>query len=165
MICRQAKEDEQEAVERLGSTDPETKDFRYLWRRYGNWNEKNNPIIVIDNAIIGFHAAAFGRIYVNSYYQLVAATHRGQGVGGMMVQELVRIGNERGCLRLKFKTPFGTDGERFWRGFGLKPFAKDEKQYLFDCVLPTTVDGFREVNCLDVPERELRRLEGKVVLL
>jgi len=136
VIVRFAVDNEQEEVEELAATDPETKDFKYLWRRYGNWG-KINPIIAfedVDGEIIGLHAVTFGtrNHYANSYYQLVAPAFRGQGVGGKMVDQMIKSAKSAECTRLKFKTPFDTDGERFWRGFGLMPFAQDEKQFLFD---------------------------------
>ena len=128
--------DDQDRVEKLSQSDKAVKEFKYLWRRYGNWgNERSYPIIAVsdeDDLLVGFHAAAFGRFYVNSYYQLVAPEVRGTGLGGRMVGFLLSEAQRLGCVRLKFKVPHDSEGQRFWEGFGLQPFGKDARHYLYD---------------------------------
>ena len=64
MVVRRAQLEDMEAVEAFSQTDPATKEFKYLWRRYQNWDAESNsrPIIAVrdDGAIVGLHAAAFG---------------------------------------------------------------------------------------------------------
>ncbi len=120
-----------------------TRDFVYCWHRWGNWDGHHAPIVAVRppvrpfdvDQVIGFHAAAFGRHYVNSYYQFLLPECRGQGLGGQMVDLLLRTAAKRGCPRLKFKVPFDSDGQRFWEGFGLRPYGKDAKHYLYDLSL------------------------------
>lgn len=132
---------DQSAVEAFAKSDPATLDFPYLWRRYKNWEKPYTfPIIAtFVDRIRGFHAAAFGKTYVNSYYQLTHPNVRGQGVGGAMVAKLIELAHERGCTRLKFKVPRISDGQRFWEGFGLRAFGEDSHHYLYDVSLEGVV--------------------------
>lgn len=169
MMTRRALVAEQEAVETLSQTDKSTKEFKYLWRRYKNWaDERSRPIVAAhDDDLFGFHAAAFGALYVNSYYQLVAAEARGRGVGGQMVEFLLREAQRLGCRRLKFKVPPGSEGQAFWEGFGLRPIGADRAHLLYDASL----DG---VSCAAdlarsevgaIPEQAMRRYERSGVRL
>lgn len=137
MNVRRAEPEEQASVEALSATDPATKDFAYLWRRYRHWAEASaRPIVAVDgDVIVGFHAAAFGSTTVNSYYQLTAPAVRGHGVGGAMVEFLIAEAHRLGCARLKFKVPFASDGQRFWEGFGLHAFGEDDRHLYFDVSL------------------------------
>lgn len=135
---RRARLDEQDAVEAMSQQDKSTKEFKYLWRRFQNWgDERSMPIVAEaeDGTLVGFHAASFGRRYVNSYYQLTLPVARGQGVGGAMVEFLIQQAHLYGSERLKFKVPPDSDGQRFWEGFGLTPCDRDEKHLLYDVSL------------------------------
>lgn len=165
MITRIATDDEQEAVEALAVQDKEVHEFKYLWRLYRNWG-KNNPIVAsaeTHDEICGFHAATFGKRnhYVNSYYQFVLPKYRGAGVGGMMVACLLTTAGVLNCTRLKFKVPFGSMGQRFWNGFELTPFGRDEKHFLYDVDISEahTPSDLKEAPCnwQSIPEKVLQR--------
>lgn len=150
------------AVEALAKTDPATKDFPYLWRRYRNWEESNaRPIVAfVDGDLLGFHAAVFGKTYVNSYYQLTHPSIRGQGVGGIMVEKLLALAHELGCSRLKFKVPKGSDGQRFWEGFGLRAFGEDDHHYVFDVSLVgVSIAADLGQASRQIPDKYLRQYE------
>jgi len=169
VTARRALPTEQEAVEALSQTDKATKEFKYLWRRFDNWTEASTPIVAVDTdgALIGFHAAAFGRAYVNSYYQLTTAQARGRRVGGTMVEFLLVEAHRLRCVRLKFKVPPGSAGQRFWEGFGVLPFATDAKHALYDISLEgvRTAADLKRADCTPPVQLQLKYLRRGATLL
>lgn len=168
MLVRRASLAEQDAVEALASTDKATKEFAYLWRRFGNWTDRSMPIVAVEaQAVVGFHAAAFGRVYVNSYYQITAPAVRGRGVGGAMVAFLLTEAQRLSCTRLKFKVPHASAGQAFWEGFGLRPFGRDPKHLLYDIALGgVTTPSHLATADHALPDEAVRRyIAGGVELL
>jgi GNAT superfamily N-acetyltransferase len=170
MEIRFALDSEQDEVENLALLDPHTKDFKYLWKLYKNWGS-TNPIVAVDEvigAVRGFHAVTFGKRnhYANSYYLYIAEGWRGQRIGGDLIQFM--LDNRRGCTRLKFKTQFGSSGKEFWEGFGLRPFAKDDVQHLFDVNISNvnTVADLRSVGTIqDIPFVAMQNYLNKGAIL
>jgi len=170
-VERAVAERHQAEVEALARSSDAVKDFVFLWRRYRMWPTEP-PFIALDGAggrLLGFHAARFGRLHVNSFYQLVAAEARGRGVGGAMVDALLAEAIRRGCSRLKFKVHPGNDGHAFWSGFGLRPFATDadETHLLFDISLSGVerASDLARVRHEAPPESVLRRYRGALKLI
>ena len=109
------------------------KDFSYTWRRWKNWENGKFPVVIsLGGDIVGLHAATFSERsgYVNSYYQAVHGDMQGKRMGGRMVNFILSVSSNMGLKRLKMKTPLGSAGHAFWRGFGLYPIGyKDEVLY------------------------------------
>jgi len=170
MKVRLATLEDQEQVETLNQLDPAVKDFKYLWRLFKNWKPNSMPIVAEkDEKLVGFHAASFGKKYVNSFYQFTHKKIRGQRVGGEMVAFLLTEAKRLEIPRLKFKVPFESDGRIFWEGFGVVPFALIPwpEELLFDICLssvwePSDLKGKGKY----VPTRTLEqfKLKGAVIL-
>jgi GNAT superfamily N-acetyltransferase len=160
---RRATLEDQAAVEALSQTDSAVKEFKYLWRRYQNWVAEHMPIIAVVEGlgVVGFHAATFGREYVNSYYQMTAPAVRGQGVGGAMVALVLNEAARVACRRLKFKVPHDSAGQRFWEGFGLRHFGTDAKHRLYDVSLAgiVTPGDLSRATVGHIPEAAARRYQ------
>lgn len=136
--------EERAQVEALSQLDKSIKDFKFNWQRWQHWHKGNYPIVVTDDQIvIGFHAATFNKRneYVNSYYQFTSLEYRGKGYGAAMVDFLLFTATKRGQTRLKMQTPKGSDGQKFWMGFGLQPFGYNRDHLFFD----VDIDGSSEV--------------------
>lgn len=165
---RRASLADQDAVERASQSDAAVKEFKYLWRRYGNWADASAlPFVAMRGAeVVGFHAATFGAEHVNSYYQWVSPRVRGRGIGGRMVAAVLAEARRVGCARLKFKVPHDSDGQRFWEGFGLRPFGTDAKHRLYDVSLQgveTPSDLARAASVLTKGQADRYRRKGVTV--
>lgn len=164
MIVRFSILEEQEQIEALSQTHKSIKEFKYLWRLYKNWKPNSMPIVATTHAgLIGFHAVSFGKKYINSYYLLVIPEAQEYGVAGEMVAFSLREAQLRGIPRLKFRVRIGGDGQTFWEGFGLKPFAQKKNDYLYDVDI-SKINSPAELNsslCRNVP---LERYKGITIL-
>ena len=118
-------------------------DFVFIWHRNGMWGATPPVVAKVDGKTVGFHAVTFLKNgYINSQFQFVLEEYRGMGLAGAMVDMFLRDGYERRMKRLRFRTPKGNDGNRFWCGFGITPIGETEDRYVFDL----SVEG---VTCLD----------------
>lgn len=133
----------------LGQVD-HVGDFLGVWTRFGNWTDRNGPVVVRDEAgrIVGLHAATYGLrrpVYVNSYYLAIAPEYQGQRLGGDMLDEvLFRASVTARAQRLKFRTRSAQgDGTRFWSGFGLRPMGQQGQELLWDEDIQTATNCAR----------------------
>jgi GNAT superfamily N-acetyltransferase len=120
------------------------KEFNTLWRLPSYWPNHPpllafyaNPAKGIPETFVGLHAHSVtkqGTRYINSLMQWVHPKMRGLGLGGHMVDYMIRHANAE---RLKMRTPFQGDGYDFWTGFGVEPIGKihDREEYVFDLSL------------------------------
>jgi len=110
-------------------------EFHSRWTLWHNWDARP-PLLAWDgNAIAGLYAYAFTKSgYVNSYYIWVDDAYRGMGVAGGMVDFMLKEALDHGAKRYKSRMPTGKDGEKFWRGFGVKPcgWIPDLDEQLYD---------------------------------
>ena len=152
MEIRLALPEEQEDVEALGMKDRHTKDFKHLWRRFGNWEGTGVPIVAWHDRVVAFHAVTFGsrNHYANSYYLYIHENFRRLGIGGKLVEYMLYRAQLLSCERLKMKTQFGSPGKEFWEGFGLRPFAKDDVQHIWD----VDIRGVSTIKQLMEPDRD-----------
>lgn len=112
---------------------PLTREFLGVWTKFQNF-EEHPPIIVLDGRkVVAFHAATFNKkTYVNSYYQYVDETYRGKGIGGLMFDFLLKEAYKRKLERWKTTCKIDSDGDRFYKGFGLMPAFRDDKFNYYD---------------------------------
>jgi hypothetical protein len=80
-------------------------------------------------------------LYVNSYYQFVEETYRGKGVGGYMFDFLIKLAVKKGLTRWKTACMINSDGDKFYKGFGLKPVAKDVSFNFYDA----SIEGMKGI--------------------
>lgn len=112
-------------------------EFLFTWERWKKWEEAP-PFVVLagGDMLAGFHGVSHTKSgYINSAAQFVAPEHRGKGLAGAMINALIMEGVQAGLSRLRFRTPIGGDGEACWRGFGVIPFGKTEKEHWYDLSL------------------------------
>ena len=132
-----AKYEDKEEVSEFASRFEEIKDFKYTWNRWKNWESGKFPVVAkYDGKVVGMHAATYSvrTGYINSYYQAVAPEMQGNRIGGTLVDYVLSFGHHygsdfghpEGMMRLKMKTPKGSPGHHFWKGFGLTPFGEAE---------------------------------------
>lgn len=123
-------------IEILSRISPHTKDFAYCWGMWGHWKAGNFPIVAIHNRkIVGFNAPGYGLgvSYVDCYFQAVLPEYRGQGIAGGMLEFMFGKANELGIRRFRLRTDIiNTDATIFWKGFGIRPFAKTDTKLFWD---------------------------------
>ena len=138
-----AEYSEKESVSQFASQFEEVSDFAYTWNRWKNWEAGKFPVVArFEGEVVGMHAATFSvrTGYINSYYQAVQPSMQGRRVGGIMVDYVLSyghhhaadLGREEGMDRLKMKTPKGSPGHLFWKGFGLEPYGESEGLLYWD---------------------------------
>lgn len=112
-------------------------EFLFTWERWKKWEESPPIVVLVDGTTLaGFHGVSHTKSgYINSAAQFVAPEHRGKGLAGAMIDFILAKGAIAGATRLRFRTPIGGDGEACWRGFGVIPFGKTEKEHWYDLSL------------------------------
>ncbi len=97
-------------------------------------DERHFMVLALDDGIVVGMASAVEYLHPDKQPQLwinevgVATTHRRQGIGRKLVQELIGIGENRGCVYAWL----GTDNENkvAQRCFGSVPHGEDPKAFL-----------------------------------
>jgi GNAT superfamily N-acetyltransferase len=132
---------------------PLIKEFPGVWTRFKNW-EANPPMVALNEKrkIVGFHVATFNKkLYINSYYLYVDDEYRGKGVAGALFEYSIIEAQKRGLTRYKNACMAGADGERFYRGFNLKPIARNEDHIFFDF----SIAGVKKLSQLSIIKDEI----------
>lgn len=138
MEIRVSKPDEKERIINFARAIKEIKSFPYSWESWHNW-EKHPPVIALTNSLtfldtpklIGMWAYTYSpkRHYINTYYHAVDSSFRKQGVSSQMLEFILQ---HTDAERMKLKTHFDGNGEKFWRALGFLPFAKNDKEWIWD---------------------------------
>lgn len=161
--------EEQKDLPESHKRHPLTKGFIGVWTRFTNW-DNNPPIIALDerDRILGFHAATFNKkIYVNSYYLYIVDGYRGDGLGGDLFEYAIKEALSRKLTRYKMACKINGDGDIFYRGFGLKPVARNAHHHFYDF----SIEGFKSLDKLpknkNIPFKalEFHRKKGREILL
>lgn len=121
-----------EKIIALAKVAPAVKDFTFTWESWHNW-EKYPPVIAVNSVgtVCGFWAFTYSkkRKYINTYYHTVYFIFRRQGVSSSMLEFILQNCDAE---RMKLKTHFGGEGEKFWRGLGFQPFARNKDEFVWD---------------------------------
>jgi len=165
MVIRFSVLEEREEIEVLSQTDQAVKDLKYLWRFWKNWKPNSMPIVAREHGrLIAFHAASFGKKYVNTYFRLTLPEFRGQGVGRKMRDFLLAEAQHRSIPRYKFKMSVNED-EQFWTGHGVEPFGRKGEEFLFDVDISEVccTQDLKPSLCHCIPENLIERYEDRGV--
>jgi len=129
-------------------THPLIKEFPGVWTRFKNWIAHPPMVAVKGDKIVGFHVATFNKkLYINSYYLYVDVAYRGQGIAGNLFLFAIAAAQKRGLTRYKNACMETGDGYKFYRGFKLKPIARNEDHMFFDF-------SIENIHCLsDLPPK------------
>jgi len=160
-----SKPEHREKIISLAKITPAVKDFIFTWESWHNW-EKYPPVVAVNKAgtVTGFWAYTYSnkRKYINTYYHTVYLIYRRQGISSLMLEFILQNCDAE---RMKLKTHFNGEGEKFWRGLGFQPFAKNDKQELvwdFDIRNCKSIAGIIDWNRnpdlhQPIPEAEMKK--------
>ncbi len=161
-------------LEKFGRISRFTKTFEYSWAMWGRWKSGNFPIIAIDTSkavgygkLVGFNAPGYGVgvSYLDCYFQAVLPLYRGHGIAGRMLKLMFGKAHKLKIKRFRLRImKDNADAIKFWKGFGMRPFAERGDYLLWDVDIRGVKDGKSLIAWMaqrkshePIPERSMKR--------